>query len=99
LQGDFGPVHADHPQAGFYRHPLCSKVNVPWCPVAIWPGDDGKLVAMKHVYIVEQPLVVPAEDVWTSVCDSPITEDAYRAVAERSEPWPSGSLITRRKPE
>jgi hypothetical protein len=97
LEGEFGPIHDGHPQPGFYRHPLCSKINVPWCPIAIWPDEDGKLLAMKHVFIVEQPVIVPAEEVWTFCCDNPISEEAYRAVAENKLPWPSGTGITRKR--
>ena len=94
LAGRFGPVHANDPRPGFYRQRLIGPRDEFWTPVAIWRDESG-LVALKHAYIVEQPLTVPAEDIWTFCCEHPITEEAYRAVAERKQPWPSGSFVNR----
>lgn len=90
LAGHFGPVHEGDPQPGFYRCRILPGKDSPWTPIAIWPLDDGSLTAMKHAFVVEQPLIVDAGEIWTWCCDAPITEEAYRAVAENKLPWPSG---------
>lgn len=97
LAGEFGPVHDGDPQPGFYRQPLCSKINVPWYPVAIWPDEDGKLVAMKHHALIEQPIIADADELWSFCCEHPISEEAYRAVAEHKQPWPSMSFSKRER--
>lgn len=97
LAGDFGPVHDGDPQPGFYRAKVLPGRDSPWTPIAIWPEADGSLVAMKHMYVVERPLIVPAEDVWTFCCDNPIPEIAYRAKAELGQPWPSVPYPTRQR--
>lgn len=96
LAGTFGPVHDDHPQPGFYRARVLPGRDTPWTPVAIWADESGAMRAIKHMYVVTQPLLCNPAEVWTWCCDNPISEDAYRAVAERNEPWPSGTGTIRR---
>ncbi len=96
MAGQFGPVHDGDPQPGFYRARVTFGREVPWTPVAIWDDGNG-LVAVKHAYIVEKPLIVPADDVWSYCCDNPISEAAYRAVAERGQMWPSEHYSKRMK--
>jgi hypothetical protein len=88
LDGKFGPVHTDDPRPGFYRMKVVSEKT--WTPVAIWPGEDGQLVALKHHFVIEQPLICDAAEAWNYCCSDPITEAAYRAVAEQKLPWPDG---------
>ncbi|GGF24614.1 hypothetical protein GCM10011321_15030 [Youhaiella tibetensis] len=78
LEGTFGPVHDGDAQCGFYRRRLYK--DGPFVPVAIWRGEDGKLVAL-----VDQR-AADAADIWTWVCDKPITEAQYRAVVA-GERW------------
>jgi hypothetical protein len=86
LEGKFGPVHTDDPRPGFYRMKVVSEKT--WTPVAIWPGEDGQLVALKHHFVIEQPLICDAAEAWNYCCSDPVTEAAYRAVAEQKLPWP-----------
>lgn len=86
---EFGKPQAfeDDPTAGFYRKGIYEKEEnkrakrIGWEPVAIW-WDGGKLFA------VVGGNVVAAQTIWTHVCGNPISEETYRAVAERNEPWP-----------
>src|SRR5690606_7878493 len=66
-----GPVHDGDPQCGFYRRRLFK--DGPFVPVAIWK-QDGEFVA------VVDGKTADAADIWTWVCDKPITEAEYRKV-------------------
>ena len=78
LNGVFGPVHDDDPQAGFYKKRRGK--DGPWVAVAIWWTDD-------RYYATEDGKPVDASEVWTWVCRRPIGEDVFRRV-ERGEGWP-----------
>lgn len=78
LAGKFGAVHDGDAQPGFYR---ARNKDGKDDPVAIWCGD-GEMVAYRNGTAVD------AADIWSWVCRAPITEELYRAVAERGEPWP-----------
>lgn len=69
LAGKFLPVHDGDPQLGFYRKR--TKKAGPFVPVAIW-DEGGKVVAL-----VDCQQADPAE-IWTYVCQHPITEEQYR---------------------
>lgn len=71
LEGNFGPVHEGDPQAGFYRRRLVK--NGPFVPVAIW-HDGEKWVALVN----GRP--ANAIDIWTWVCQEPITKESYDRV-------------------
>lgn len=70
------------PQAGFYR--MRRNKDAPWSPVAIWPDDDGTLVAATGQNFSE-PL--DAVRIWLSVAHHPVSEDAARHAAEHGR-WP-----------
>lgn len=72
LEGKFGPVHEGHPQTGFYRRRLVK--NGPFVPVAIW-HDGNDWIALVN----GRP--ANAVDIWTWVCQAPITKEAYDRVA------------------
>lgn len=79
LAGSFGPVHDGDPQPGFYKRRTDKRGQ--WVAVAIWRDPDKGIQAIENGYATD------ADDVWTWVCRSPITETLYRAI-ERGEPWP-----------
>lgn len=72
LAGTLGPVSDGDAQCGFYRRRLFK--DGPFVPVAIWRGEDGDLVALVDGKAAD------AADIWTWVCDKPITEVEYRKV-------------------
>ena len=71
LKGTLGSVSDGHPQCGFYRRRPAK--DVPFVPVAIWRGEDG-MVALVNGKSAD------ASDIWTWVCDKPITEAEYHKV-------------------
>lgn len=77
LAGTLGPVHDGDPQCGFYRRRLFK--DGPFVPVAIWRGDDGMIALVDGK-------AADAADIWTWVCDKPITEAEYRKVVA-GEGW------------
>ena len=81
LLGQFGPIHENDPQAGYYR--MRKTKAGPWLPVAIWAEDEGS----KPFCLVDGLERDPFE-VWTWVCRYPVPYEIYVAVAERGEPWP-----------
>lgn len=78
LAGNFGPVHEGDAQPGFYRK-RASKGG-PFLPVAIWEAD-GKLIATVDGKQAD------AADIWSHVCDKPVTEEAFRNRSEGGA-WP-----------
>lgn len=71
------------PQTGFYRKRNKTGSDI---PVAIWTGEQG-IVALAGDNTVDP------HDIWTWCCDWPISEDAYRAVAEKGETWPGSDPV------
>lgn len=78
LDGNFGPVHDGDPQSGFYRKKLGQ--NRGFAPVAIWQRG-GKIICL--VNGKEQS----ADELWTWVCQHPITKEAYDAFMASGQ-WP-----------
>jgi hypothetical protein len=92
---------ADTPQAGFYRK--TSKefygARKTFTPVAYWPGiQDGRPV----LYCREGDKNVGATramELWNHVCDHPVSEEAYRDVAQYGKLWPDEhELVPMQKP-
>lgn len=76
------------PQSGFYRKRNKSASDT---PVAIWAGSEG-MVALAG----DSP--VDPNEIWTWCCDWPISEEVYRAVAERGQPWADDPPVAEAKP-
>lgn len=70
LGGNIGPVHDGEPQPGFYRKRTGKAAG--YVPVAIWDAD-GKIVALVDGREAD------ANEIWTFVCQYPITEEQYHA--------------------
>lgn len=73
LAGNFGPVHDSDPQPGFYRKRVSR--SGPFVPVAIWE-QEGKIIA------ICDGKEANADDLWTYVCQYPVTEQQYHARVE-----------------
>lgn len=84
LEGDpDAPKPRDgQPQCGFYKM-RCGK-DEPWSAVAIWPDDDGQLVAATGPSFSEP---IDAVRIWLSCAHHPVPEDAARHAAEHGR-WP-----------
>lgn len=77
------------PRPGFWRKRVVEIVNGkrvrrPSLPVAIWPTPEG------FQCLVDGKPADP-DETWSWVCTTPISEQTYRAVAERREWWPEGT--------
>lgn len=76
------------PQTGFYRKRNKGGQDI---PVAIW-NNGGSMVAKIG------PNMGDADDIWTWVCDWPISEEVYRAVAESGKAWGDDPPVAEAKP-
>lgn len=97
LAGDKPKMYVDDPQCGFYRKAVYTKEpnkaakKTGWKPVAVFVSN-ADLVAV--VGSVDDPHHVITSDrdkineLWSYIAANPISEETYRAVAERGEPWP-----------
>jgi|SRR5215831_2827930 len=89
-------VNDSAPQPGFYRWPTRPEYGARkvFTPVAYWPAglmdkETGEIVEVVACRIGDED--VPPDrgvEIWRSVARYPVTEDAYRGVAERGELWP-----------
>jgi hypothetical protein len=81
----------DQPELGFYRKGLYerndkgNKRRVGWEPVALWM--NGTTLILTHLG-GDTSVRDRINEAWSYCCDNPISEETYRAVAERGEPWP-----------
>lgn len=90
LAGEKLPTYvqsSDDVNSGFYRLRRKDKTTkeITWEPVAFWRGGDNELCGVRSGQILTADQCL---DIWTFVVQYPITEETWRAVAERGEPWP-----------
>jgi hypothetical protein len=87
LAGEPAQMNPDTPHAGFYREQFKEKYGArkTFLPVAYWPGEDGQLYCR-----IGDEDVSPerGQAIWSRVGNHPVTEEAYREVAERGGLWP-----------
>ena len=86
LMGQFGPIHENDPQCGYYRMRL--RRGGEWVPVAIFREDDGEVIALCKGEMKD------AFEVWTWCCRYPVHYEVYRAVAEEGKPWPEDVMVS-----
>lgn len=87
LAGKPVEMNDSNPQAGFYRWPRKAQYGArkTFLPVAYWPGENGKL----NCRIGDEDVSWErGEEIWKNVGNHPVSEHAYRAVAQDSLPWP-----------
>jgi hypothetical protein len=82
LAGRPQPVHDGDPQPGFYYQ---RRKDGPRLPVAIWFSDAGDPLAL--VGFEGTAKLGNAAEIWTWVCQYPVTEEIYRA-AFAAGAWP-----------
>lgn len=85
LQGNFGPVHDDDPQPGFYRKRTGKAAG--YVGVAIWE-HDGKMVCVCGAGTMDP------NEVWTYCCPHPITEEQYRDWRAGGKWWDEDDSVT-----
>ena len=86
LAGKPNQANPDTPHAGFYRQPHKAFYGArkTFTPVAYYPNADGGLSCR----IGDEDVSEQAGQIaWQRVCEHPVSEEAYRAVAERGELW------------
>jgi hypothetical protein len=88
LAGEPVEMNPDTPHAGFYRKPHKEEYGArrTFQPVAYWRADDdGQL----HCRIGDMDVTPErGEELWSMVGNHPVTEEAYRLVAEEGGLWP-----------
>jgi hypothetical protein len=97
LAGKKPKMFVDCPELGFYRkgvykkEPNVRSKRVGWTPVAIFLATETK-VLMAAIGPAGSAKIVDDRDqineLWSFVAANPISEETYRAVAERGEGWP-----------
>src|SRR5215510_10767774 len=87
LNGVPAMQYPNEPQAGFYREPRREFYGArkTFRPVAYWPGENGTL----HCRLGDEDVTPQrALELWTRCGHHPVTEAAYREVAQRNGLWP-----------
>jgi hypothetical protein len=87
LNGKPVEMTPNDPQAGFYREPRRAEYGArkTFRPVAYWPGENGQL----HCRLGDEDVSDQrGVDLWTRVGHHPVTEAAYRTVAQDGGLWP-----------
>lgn len=85
LKGEFGAVHDSDPQPGFYRK-RTSRGGA-FVPVAIWE-HEGSIVALVDGKQAD------AAELWSYVCQYPVTEEQYRARVETGRWHDESAAVT-----
>ena len=97
LAGKKPKMYVDCPELGFYRkgvyvkEPNVRAKRVGWTPVASFLAGDTKLLTAfigpsnQGKYLTDRDQI---NELWSFVAANPISEETYRAVAERGEGWP-----------
>lgn len=94
LAGKSPPMYVDDPQAGFYRKPMKERdakgnnKRIGWEPVAIFMEGEGMTETMIGRVGSRDVTGDELNDLWSWVAGEPISEETYRAIAERGEGWP-----------
>ncbi len=95
LAGKNPKMFVDDPQSGFYRKPVKERnaagnpaERVGWLPVAIFVDGEGMTETMIARVGSRDVTGDDLNELWSYVAANPISEETYRAVAERGEPFP-----------
>lgn len=90
LAGKNPKCFVDFPSCGFYRKGVYERnlkgnnKRVGWLPVAIFMDGEAMIGRVGSRDVTGDAL----NDLWSSVAGNPISEETYRAVAERGESFP-----------
>ena len=87
LAGKPVQMNPDTPHAGFYRQPRKAQYGArkTFKPVAYWPAENGQLNCR-----VGDDDITPEQGqaIWQNVGNHPVSEEAYRTVAQHGGLWP-----------
>src|ERR1700677_3167987 len=90
LAGEKPKMFVDQPELGFYRNAVKQRdakgnnKRVGWSPVAVFMDGDMMTARVGDRDVTGDAL----NELWSYIAGNPISEETYRAVAERGEPWP-----------
>jgi hypothetical protein len=90
LAGRKPKIFVDQPECGFYRSAIKQRdakgnnKRMGWTPVAVFMDGETMTARIGDRDITGDAL----NELWSYIAGNPISEDTYRAVAERGEPWP-----------
>lgn len=101
LAGEKPKMFVDEPQCGFYREGMREQMplkngqgmtwkRVGWRPVAIFNSGSTIAAAIDGATMMDRDKI---NVLWSHVAGNPISEETYRAVAERGEPWPDSHEV------
>ncbi len=94
VAGEKPRCYVDSPEQGFFRKALKERNEkgnsrrVGWTPVAVFLNGN---VLTGRVGVGDDALDITGDrlnELWSYIATNAITEDAYRAVAERGQDWP-----------
>jgi hypothetical protein len=87
LAGKAVQMNPGNPHAGFYRMPRKAFYGArkTFTPVAYWPGTNGKLNCR---FGDDDVTPERGQEIWERVGNHPVSEQAYRDVAQFNKPWP-----------
>lgn len=94
LAGKNPKMFVDQPECGFYRKPIKERNSkgdnkrIGWAPVAIFVDGDDMTQTMIGRVGARDIMGDDLNELWSYVAGNPISEETYRAVAERGEPFP-----------
>ena len=96
LAGEKPKMFVDEPQVGFYRKAVYTKEpnkaakRTGWTPVAVFLTPDANMQGVLTAVIGNRQETDrdKINELWSYCAANPISEETYRAVAERGEPWP-----------
>lgn len=91
MAGEKPKMFVDDPQPGFYRKSIRERnakgnsKTVGYEPVAVYVASGELTAAIGQSLLTDRDKI---NELWSWIADNPISEETYRAVAERGEPWP-----------
>lgn len=90
LAGEKPKMYVDDPQCGFYRKKNGKGREANFVPVAVFSVDGVYIarVGLETAGIQYDVTGDKLNELWSWIAANPISEEAYRAVAERGEAWP-----------
>lgn len=97
VAGQNPKMYVDDPQLGFYRKPVKQRdakgnnKRVGWEPIAIFM-ESREIVASigcNEIFVTDRDRL---NELWSYVAGNPVSEEAWRAVAERGEAWPDETI-------
>jgi hypothetical protein len=94
LAGENPKMFVDQPELGFYRSPIKERdakgnnKRTGWKAVAVFMHNGMPTARVHAGSYVHDVIGDGLNELWSYIAGNPISEETYRAVAERGEPWP-----------